>query len=281
MQALPNPRSAVLRYRGGKVRIAPWIIGHFPPHESYVEPYAGGAAVLMRKPRARFETLNDLDGEVVNFWRVLREQTDKFCRVIELTPWSRAEFYAAREPADDLLERARRFYVSIWQGYAKTLGSGGWRHQIASNGWGVNRPIQFNRTDHLNAAVERLMGVQLECRPALDVIKAWDRPEVLIYADPPYLPATRERSRNLYACEMDEADHRVMADALLASKAMVVLSGYPHGLYDEWFKGWRCETLETLAEAQKTSTEALWINPAADRALQDAEMPLFRNQPKD
>ena len=104
-----------IRYHGGKFRIASWVISHFPAHECYVEPFGGGAGVLLQKTPAPFEVLNDLDGEVVNFFRVLRERPGELVRVIQLTPWSREEQRLSFEPASDPLERARRFYVRSWQ----------------------------------------------------------------------------------------------------------------------------------------------------------------------
>ena len=130
-----SPRRPALRYYGGKWRLAPWIISHFPPHICYVEPFCGAASVFLRKPPAEFEVINDLDGEVVNFFRVLRDRTDELIRAIVATPYSRAEYDEAWQTVEEPLERARRYYIRAWQGWGGGKGSrpSGWRYQLSNN----------------------------------------------------------------------------------------------------------------------------------------------------
>ena len=264
---LEVPSRPALRYRGGKWRIAPWIISHFPEHECYVEPYAGGASVLLVKPPSKFEVLNDLDGRVVNFWRVLREPrlNRQFRQQLLLTPYSRDEYKAAHEPSDDPVEAARRFYVACFQGFGRGYAAGGFALQVGSYGWGKNRPRQLQAVKHLRVIRRRLAQVQLENRPALDVIARCDRPGTLFYLDPPYVHDTRLNSKRLYHHEMNDEDHRQLLAVLPTLQGMVVLSGYDHPIYSELLAGWRREERTTNVERQREVTECLWISPAAER----------------
>lgn len=283
--AAPVTRPA-LRYPGGKWRLAPWIIGHFPAHECYVEPFAGAASVLLRKDPAPYEVLNDRDGQVVNFFRVLRERPDEFIRRVELTPWSRREFELAAEPCDDPLERARRFFVRCWQSYS----GGGVSHW--STGWAYqqrrssNKPKVLTWLDqsHLCAVADRLRRVQIEADDALAVIRRFDTPDTLFYVDPPYVQSTRSKwAGKMYVYEMDDVDHRELARVLHAVEGMVVVSGYPSALYSELYAGWRVETTRSRTNFTNLADEYLWLLPRTHERLQrDAEGdfgPLFANTP--
>lgn len=255
-----------LRYYGSKVSLAAWIISHFPPHAHYVEPYAGGCAVLLSKPPSRLETVNDLDGDVVTFFRVLRDRAADLIRAIELTPFARAEYEAARTPAADDVERARRLYVRSWQGRGNPTSAwvSGWRR--AKDPFGARGVDSWQTIDHLYAVARRLRQVQIESDDALNVIRRYDRPDALFYCDPPYLAETRGRwAANGYQHEMTEADHRALAEVLHAAQGMVVLSGYSSDLYADLYAGWRTETREAKTDGGFTRTEVLWLNPAAAR----------------
>lgn len=270
--AMPTPTRPALRYFGAKWRIAPWIIGHFAPHKVYVEPFAGGAGVLLRKPPSALEVYNDLDGEVVNFFRVLRNQPDELIRSIELTPFSRREWeraYAEPERRDPV-ERARRFYVRSWQAY----GSSGLRPD--QTGWRAEKTTargkrlidDWNETAHLYAVAERLSGVQIDCRDALEAIRFYDGPDTLMYLDPPYLAEVRERLRG-YTCDMGGKEaHEKLAHVATRSEAMIVLSGYPSRLYRRLYEaaGWRRVEKKARTMASNTRTECLWLNPALQKA---------------
>jgi DNA adenine methylase len=263
---ITTPESPAIRYHGGKWRLAPWIISQFPAHRRYVEPFAGGANVLLRKRPAEIEVYNDLNGQVVNFFRVLRERGDELARAIELTPFSREEYDRAHEPATDELETARRFYVLAWQGFGSPIAkwNTGWR-------WvkqGEPRSIrQWNRVDHLWQIAARLKWVYLERQPAIDIIKQFDTAETLVYCDPPYLSETRSKWRlSAYGdTEMTNDDHRQLADVLHGIEGMAIISGYPSALYDELYHDWQRVTCEAVNDAAKVTVECLWLSPAALR----------------
>ncbi len=261
-----------IRYYGGKWRLAPWIISHFPLHQCYVEPFGGAAGVLLRKPPSVFEIFNDIDHEVVNFFRVLRERPVELIRAIELTPWSREEQRLSFEPCDDPLERARRFYLRSWQtrGGPRTQWRSGWRYHYRING---QRPPDttklWNQTDHLWAVVERLKQVQIECDDALAVIERYDAPTTLFYVDPPYLAETRSQrwSAKAYQHEMSREDHIRLAEVLNEVEGMVVLSGYPSDLYEELYGEWETRIRGAVNEVATKTVERIWISPNALRAV--------------
>ena len=250
-------------YFGSKQRIADWIVGLLPDHDHYVEPYAGGLSVLLAKRPSRMETVNDLDGELMTFWRVLRERPEELLRVCMLTPHSRAELAATWDPTEDDLELARRIWCRLAQGRSGTLRNTGWRHYIDPAGSSTSMPGYLEAYAlRLATAAERLHGVPLEALPALEVIARYGaRPNVLLYVDPPYLGTTRGWGNN-YRCEMKtEAEHRELAAALADCKATVVLSGYDSPLYLELYAGWhRYETASMTGNAKtaKDRTEVLW-----------------------
>lgn len=263
-----------LRYHGSKWNLAPWIIGHFPPHECYVEAFGGGAGVLLRKARSYLEVYNDLDGEVVNFFQVLRDRPDDLVRAITLTPYSLAEFHLSMEAAvDDPLENARRLYVRSFQGIAGPTAKwrSGWRRQklITHTRAGAKQmtpaAISFMTTEHLWLIAERMRGVQLDCEPALVVIERYDSPKTLFYLDPPYVADTRKRyKRQAYRHEMTDEQHGELARAVHELDGMVLISGYRCKLYDDLYADWTRVDIEARTNSQKgTATESLWISPAA------------------
>lgn len=271
----PAPSRPLIRYHGGKWRLAPWIISHFPPHRVYVEPFGGAGSVLLRKPRARGEVYNDLWDRVVDVFRVLRnaEQATELARRLTLTPFSRVEFQAANPKAfetQDIVERARLTIVRAYMGHGshspdETLKTGFRSNSMRSNTtpaaeWS-NYPLQ------IEAFVERLRGVIIENRPAIEVMQGFDDIDTLHYVDPPYVHATRKRGNRhdykMYHHEMTDIDHAALGEALRNLKGMVVVSGYPHPLYDRMFRGWRRVQIVALADGARERTEVLWINPAA------------------
>lgn len=258
----------ILRYPGAKHRIADWIVSHFPPHEVYVEPFVGSAAVLFAKAPAAHETISDLDGRVANLFRVLRERPGDLAATVAFTPYARAEFEAsmlAWEPDLDPVEDARRFLVRVWMAHAGKIGSrAGWR-QDRFGRIGVSMPRQWrNLPDRLLAVVDRLRDVHVECRPALDVLASFRDPSALVYCDPPYLFESRyERSTRYYAHEMTVADHGALLDALDAHPGPVLLSGYRSDLYDVRLAGWRRVDRATTAYRGAGRVESLWLSPAA------------------
>lgn len=248
------------RYYGGKTTIAPQIAAMFSPHKHYVEPFAGSLAVLLAKPPSKMETVNDLDKNLMTFWRVLRDRPDDLGRVCALTPHSRAEREACADLAtDDDLERARRMWVLLTQARDPTAAAD-WRYldgKIPMSGY------LRGYLARMPAAAARLLTVSLECRPALEVIANYGRfDDTLIYADPPYPASTRNGDR--YACELssDEA-HIELSEALRAVPAAVVLSGYACPLYDKLYGDWHRAEIATQsgnAAGDRDRIEVLWSN---------------------
>jgi DNA adenine methylase len=267
-QASPVTRP-LMRYHGGKFRLAPWIISHLPAHRIYTEAYGGAASVLLRKPRAYSEVYNDLSGEVVNLFRVLRNpaQARELVRLVKLTPYAREEFEESYILADDPIEQARRTLFRAGAGFGATAASGQWRTGFRSN---VTRsgtiPAGDWQTypDVLEAAIERLRGVVIEHMPALDLLAKYDHPDALHYVDPPYMAETRGRhSRKAYRHEMTDADHVELAGMLHALKGHVVLSGYPSPLYDSLYTGWQRYTRTDHADDSTARVEVLWVKSDA------------------
>ena len=267
------PGRPVLRYHGGKWRLAPWIISHFPAHRIYVEPFGGGASVLMRKGRSFHEVYNDLDGDVVNVFQVLRDPVAaaELRELCYLTPFSREEFAVCYEPTDDPVERARRTICSTFMAHGSTsrkLNGTGFRakcmkqNSTGAKDW-ANWPAQ------VPAFVERLRGVTIDCRPGLEVIEQQDSPDVLFYVDPPYPLATRSAARGrshaerAYRHNMTDKDHRELAEALNRVEGKAVLSGYSCSLFDELYGDWTMVERQANTDGGGYRQEALWISPGA------------------
>jgi DNA adenine methylase len=256
-------------YFGGKITLGPAIASLLPDHGHYVEPYCGSLAVLLAKQPSPHETVNDLDGALMTFWRVLRDRPADLERVCTLTPHSRAEHRASYEPAVDELETARRVWVQLTQGRSGIRRGTGWRHFQDPSNSSLGMPAYLTGyVARICPAAERLAAVSLESMPALDLIGKYGRDEdVLLYVDPPYLPSAR--SSGSYLHEMTTTDHHDLAAALRAARATVVLSGYPSDLYDhELYPDWHRRTFDASTGQGGTwanRTEVLWSNrPLAD-----------------
>jgi DNA adenine methylase len=255
-------------YFGSKSRVASRIAAVLPAHEHYVEPFCGSLAVLLAKPRSRMETVNDLDGDVVAFWRCLRDRPAEFERACALTPHSRAERGAANTGTDDDLERARRVWVRLTQGRGgHTQRKTGWRHYQDPMGSHSSMPEYLAAyVSRIAPAALRLHEVSLECKPALEIIRGYGaHPKALIFADPPYLGGVRQwSSDDGYAHEMlAEAEHAELLEALMGCEAAVVLCGYASELYDGTLGGWYRHEIVTAcgnAARDRGRTEVLWSN---------------------
>jgi len=270
--ATDAPKRPVLTYYGGKWRLASWLLGFFPAHHSYVEPCGGAASVLLRKPRSSLETYNDLDSNVVNFFRVLRDKTKELTRLIRLTPWSREEFELARNPDENPVESARRFFISSWMGrsnqaHNKTTGCR-FSHKIRCPQYCVSYTKMIS-SDALQVVASRLMGVQIENRDAFYVIERYGHNnEALVYFDPPYVIEKRTVKRQ-YLQEVDGAFHSQAAALLHDCRGFVVVSGYACDLYRELYEeqGWERHDKETHSCGNDKRVESVWLSPRTTVAL--------------
>lgn len=272
MSALPsNLRRPLVRYHGGKWRLAPWILRHLPHHRVYVEPYGGGGSVLLQKPRSYAEVYNDLDGEIVNLFRVARDHGEVLARAAELTPFARAEFVEAYESDGDPIEQARRTLIRAFMGFGSAAASGQMTGFRANSNRSGTTPAHdwMNFPEHLRALVQRLRGVVIENRDALDVMRHQDGPDTVHYVDPPYVHETRHmRDRShAYRHEMSDRQHRELAEVLTSLQGAVVVSGYRCPLYDELFDGWQRIDAAAHADGARDRVESLWLShgcPPAD-----------------
>lgn len=264
----------LLRYHGGKWVLAPRIIGFFPKHRIYVEPYGGGGSVLLRKARSFSEIYNDLDQEVVNVFRVTRDHGPALVRALELTPFSRTEFEGAYEPTSDDVEAARRTIIRAFMGF----GSDGVHSDNVTGFRGKSQrsgttPAHdwANYPPALRAIVERLRAVVIECKPALEVIEKYDSPDSFFYVDPPYPHDTRVRvdAARGYRHEMTDDDHRALAERLHRVQGTVIVSGYPCELYDrELYPDWRRVEMAAHADGARDRTEVLWMKGIIESQLE-------------
>lgn len=266
----------ILRWHGGKWKIAPWIIEHFPDHRVYTESFGGAASVLLRKERSYAEVYNDLDGEVVNLFRIARDRGDDLYNALLLTPFARDEFAASYEGVTDPLEQARRTVIRSFMGFGSNAHNSNTGFRANSNRSGTTPAQDWkNYPSAFLSLIERLRGVVIENRDAAHVIETHDGPATLHYVDPPYLPETRDKGSD-YRHEMTVEDHERLATTLCAAEGMVVLSGYHSPLYDALFEGWKRFEVSALADGARPRTEVLWLNDSAVTAL--GHGPLFERQ---
>ena len=252
--------NALLSYPGGKWGLADRIVGMMPEHHSYLEPFFGSGAVFFTKPPASIETVNDLDGDVVNFFRILKICPDALSREVAMTPYAREVYDQAWEEfGSDPLERAARFAIRTKMGFAhkhhtKTgfkLDIGGREAAYALREWN-------SLPQYIVEAAARLKNTQIEKRPAVELIRKFNRPDTLIYADPPYLMETRGGRQ--YKHEMSRPDHEELLHELLRSKAFVMLSGYASGLYDDALQSWNRVEFSARNQNKDARTEVIWMN---------------------
>jgi DNA adenine methylase len=276
-KATPPPITGLRRRKliafgwyGGKFSHLNWLLPLLPPCHHYCEPFAGSGAVLLNRAPSPVETYNDLDGEVVNFFRVLRDDKERLVEAIGLTPFSREEFDIActLDPTLSPLERARRFFVRARQvrtGLAQTASLGRWANCKNTSRAGMSGVISrwLGSIEDLPEIAERLLRVQIENRPALDVIRLYDSPETLFYCDPPYIHLTRG-DNNAYGHEMNDDAHRDLARMLNATQGFVAISNYQCELMDELYPSpkWRKHIAneKTIHSTKDKRTEALWTN---------------------
>jgi len=264
-------RRIVFGWYGGKFSHLDWLLPLLPSCHHYCEPFSGSAAVLLNRPPSPVETYNDIDGDVVTFFRILRDKPNDLIRSIALTPFSREEYHKAIYASHDLIddvEKARRFYIRARQtrtGLAQTASLGRWANCKETSRAGMSGVVSrwLGGIDALDDIAKRLIRVQIENRPAVDIIRLYDSPKTLFYCDPPYLHETRGDSK-AYGFEMDESQHVEFASAVNTCKAMVAVSGYDHPMMENlfpssrWFKTTGAE--KTIHSTKDTRKEVLWTN---------------------
>lgn len=250
--------------------MADWIISHFPPHTTYLDPFFGSGAVFFKKPRSPIETINDIDNNVTNLFRVIRDNPEELARLVRFTPWSRCEYKQSYQMTGNPLEDARRFLVRMWMAIgAKSSDITGWRNNIKGINGNLNK-WNYGLTEEILKVTDRLITdgkniVQIESRPALEVIKRHNQANVLIYADPPYPLSTR--SKRIYAYELTDDDHIELLGILDEHLGPVLISGYVCQLYDERLSHWTRKTINAHTEGGREREEILWLNPVAARNL--------------
>ena len=252
----------VMRYYGGKWRIAPAIVALMPSHEVYVEPFGGAASVLLQKPRVTCEVYNDLYAEVVNVFRMLRDRGPELRAACEMTPYARDEYSLAYQPTEDTLEAARRFIFRSTAGIGSNSSykRNGFRTSLCdvkhatATSWA-------NLPPHLEAITARLKGVIIENREAERVCRQYDAAHTLHYLDPPYLAATRSDNTRGYQHELRHLEeHENLLAWVLQLKGKVMLSGYDHPLYEQALPGWHKHSIQARAQSNRPRTEVLWMN---------------------
>jgi len=278
-----------LRYHSGKFRLAPWILRFFPKHTVYVEPFGGAASVLLLKERVGAECYNDLDGRVVNLFRVLRdpEQALELQRRVALTPFARDEFNWAYEDPADSVDDAHKLVVLSFMGHGSDSATRSCRTGFRSkltDGRVLPAYEWATWSDVIPAFTRRLAGVVIENRDALEVMQRMDHVDALMFVDPPYVHSTRsaitKRSAKThgYRHEMDDSAHRALAEVLRSLCGMVVLCGYPSPLYEELYSDWERFERRAMADSAKVRTEVVWLNPACSAALERSRGGLFSQE---
>lgn len=264
-----------LTFYGGKQKLAAQIVALMPRHVAYLEPFAGGAAVLFAKPAAERETLNDVDGQIMAFWRAVRDQPEELASAVACTPYGRSEWEASREPADDDVEAARRLLVNVDQSFSRSRES--WSPpSMLKDRKGRWQPRTWqDMPRRIQVTAQRLANVCLECGDAVKMIPRWDLPETVIYIDPPYIGEHRTRPEKSYPHDAGPDLWPRLVDALLGIEhAAVILSGYPNEEVERL--GWRSVGLHALKNVQAradgvlpTAPETLWLSPSVPEPIPD------------
>lgn len=263
---------AIMKYPGSKWGSAPWIIQNFPDHHSYLEPFFGSGAVFFNKPRSDIETINDINGDVINLFKWIKDDPEKLAHEIYYTPYARAAYEeACRKEPENSLEAAVFFYIRLNMGHGfRTNGEKvGWKSDIQGRERAYAAEDWRSLPRKIQEAAERLRGVQIEQKAAVEVIRRFNFENVLIYCDPPYVLSTRNRKQ--YKDEMTDADRVELLETLLQHKGPVVISGYASELYDNMLSGWRREEFSNYAQNAKPRKEIIWCN----RPPREQQLTLF------
>ncbi len=280
--AAPILRSPV-RWFGSKSRLVGKFLELIPEHHTYVEPFGGGASLLFGKPPSKVEVYNDLDSGLVNFFQVLRDPAtfERFHRLVCMTPYSREEFDGCRqswESCEDNVERAYRWFVVARMSFSGAFRNGGWSSVTHESTRGISASVGvwLRGVEMLPEIHARLMMVQVEHGDWQRMLERYDDPQAFMYLDPPYVLATRSRTR--YPSDLTEDDHRDLVDRLLGMKSKVLLSGYQHLIYTPLeAAGWKRLDIHTACHSAGSTratgilgdgarleaqarTESVWFN---------------------
>lgn len=272
-------------YYGSKHRLASQIIKYLPPHNAWVEAFCGSAAITLAKPPAPIEVINDMDDQIVNLFKQLRDNQEELCRVIALTPYAKAEHTLAREHEEGIspLEKARRFLVATMMtvnganggkssGFSFSLSYSRGGHEARVNRW-------YNLPKRLEQVAERLKTIRIENRDAREIIEMFsDRPATLIYLDPPYNIARKQR----YNVDVvDEDFHYDLLSKCVNSRSMILISGYDNELYNSLLtteRGWTKKYISAYTRdttgKDYPRTEVLWGNGIYSKAIKDNILPI-------
>lgn len=261
-----------MKYPGSKWNIARQIVSLIPEHHSYVEPYFGSGAVLFNKPVSEIETVNDLDSEVTNLFRCIQNDSERLARLIMTTPFSREEYDKQFDDSEQTLyissfERAAGFLIRCWQGHGfRTNGRKvGWKNDVQGREKMYALWNWYRLPEWIIDIAERLRKVQIENRPALEVIKRFDYKNVFMYIDPPYLLGTRTGKQYLH--EMADSDHEELLKGILHSRAKIMISGYESNMYNDYLKEWEKVYFNSCAEHGKPRQEIVWLNYGIEQQL--------------
>ncbi len=252
---------AIAKYPGSKWSLSDWIISFFPEHHSYLEPFFGSGAVLFNKPRSNIETVNDLDGNVVNLFEWIRRDPERLAHEIYYTPYARQVYEDAFAVVpEESLRRAVNFYIRLNMGHGfRTNGEKvGWKNDVQGREKAYASQDWMHLPDKILQAAERLRGVQIENRPAMELIPRFNFENVLIYCDPPYMLDTRHGKQ--YRHELDAKDHEELLMLLMEHKGQVVISGYETELYDKMLAGWNRYEKTAYSQVGSKKREIIWMN---------------------
>lgn len=256
----------VLKYPGSKWNIASQIVDLIPKHHSYVEPFFGSGAVLFNKAPSPIETINDLDSDVVNLFKCIQQDSERLARLVMTTPFSREIYdkqfdgYNENKQYISNYQKAAEFLIKCWQGHGfRTNGyKVGWKNDVVGRERAYALWNWYRLPEWIIDIAERLRMVQIENRPALEVIKKFDYDNVFMYIDPPYLLGTRTGKQ--YAHEMTDAEHVELLEQIMQSKAKIMISGYESDMYNDYLKDWKKLNFSSCAEHGKPRTETIWMN---------------------
>lgn len=269
---------SVIKYPGSKWNIAPRLVELIPEHHSYVEPFFGSGAVLFNKQVSDIETVNDLDSDVVNLFRCIQKDSERLARLVMTTPFSREEYERQFEGCTSTLyasnfQRAAGFLIKCWQGHGfRTNGyKVGWKNDVVGREKAYALWNWYRLPDWIIDITERLRKVQIENRPALEVIERFNYSQVFMYLDPPYMLGTR--SGKQYMHEMTDAEHEELLQMILQSRAKIMISGYETDMYNDYLSGWEKKQFSSCAEHGKPRVETVWMNYKADLQMNFGDFP--------